>query len=223
MVAAAADEHRQVNLMEHVAEHFRAAHTIVHINAHRTHAHAAGLVDVIVANSVSTERVIAPGVNGADVARLQRDVVDVVELDEMIVAVEENRAVRMIVNEVVRRAQTHAVHQHRWNVAPGPAALALEVTVLHEVTTGRERLPVAPAQRHAAIAGLKHVAAHNAMVRAAVDGDAQVANVAQQATYDPIARAAADFDTAAARGFEHQTADGHVAGVGQFDERLVEQ
>src|SRR5439155_15375967 len=55
------------------------------------------------------------------------------------------------------------------------------------------------------------------------DGDAHVADVAQQATYDPIARAAADFDTAAARGFEHQTADGDVAGVGQFDERLVEQ
>ena len=223
MVAPAADEHRPVNLVEHVAKHLRAAHAIVHVNPHRTHADAAGLVNVVVPNLVSTERIVAPGINGAHIPCLERDVVDVVELDEMVVAGEENRAVGMIVNQVVRRAQTHPVHPHRRDVAPGPAALALEMTILHEVTTGRERLPVAPAQRHAAIAGLKHVAAHDTVVRAAVDGDAQVADVAQEATHDPIARAAADFETAAARGFEHQTVDEDAAGVGQFDEGLVEQ
>src|SRR5205809_2833220 len=223
MVATAADEHRPVNFVEHIAEDFRAAHAIVHVNAHRTHAHATRLVNVVVAYPVSTERVVAPGVYGADVARLQRDMVDVVELDEMIVAGEENCAVGMIVDEVMRRAQTHAVHAHRRNVALGPAALALEVTVLHEVAAGRERLPVAPAQRNTAIACVEHVAAPYTVVRAAGDGHAQVAEVPQQTADDAIARAAADFDTASARGFEDETANSDVAGVRQFDQRLVEQ
>src|SRR4029079_8549793 len=93
----------------------------------------------------------------------------------------------------------------------------------HKVAAGPERLPVAAAQRHSAIAGIDDVAAHDAVVRAAGDSHAQVAQVAQEATGDPIARAAIDFDAAAARGFEHETADGDVVCLGKFDERLVEQ
>src|SRR6266511_4397637 len=208
MVAAAADEHRPVNLVEHVAKHLGAAHAIVQVNPHRTHADAAGLVNVVVSNPVSTERVVAPGVYGADIPRLQRDVMDVIELDEMIVAGIEDRAVGMIVHQIVRYAVPDAAQQHSRRVASRPAGLPLEMTVFHEMAAGRERLSVAPAERHAAIASVEHVATHDAVVRAPGDGHTQVADVAQEATDDPIARATVDFDAAATSGFDHETSNG---------------
>src|SRR6185436_20456092 len=68
MVATAADEHCPMNFVKDVAVNFGAAYAIVHVNTHRAHADAAGFVNVIVANSVSTEGVIASHVDGADVA-----------------------------------------------------------------------------------------------------------------------------------------------------------
>src|SRR5438445_2057958 len=106
--------------------------------------------------------------------------VDVIELDEMIVAGEENRAVWMIVHQVVRYAVPDAAHQHSRRVAPRPAGLPLEMTVFREMAAGRERLSVPPAERHAAIAGVEQVATHDAVVRAAGDDHAHIAEVPQQ-------------------------------------------
>src|SRR6185369_833733 len=101
-----------------------------------------------------------------------------------------------------------AAQQHRRCVAFRPAGLPLEMTVFHEMAAGRERFTVASAERHTAIAGVEHVAAHYPVICAAVDDHTQIAEVAQEATHDPIARTAADFDPAAARRFEHETSNG---------------
>ena len=126
VIAPAAEKRRALHFVEDVAEDLRAADAVVHVNAHRAHAHAAGVVDEIVADAVAAIGVIAPGVDGADVAGLQRDVMDLIELDQVVVAVEEDGAVGVIVDEVVRGAQADAAHQHRRHVAFGPAALARE-------------------------------------------------------------------------------------------------
>src|SRR5947207_2636209 len=86
---------------------------------------------------------------------------------------------------------------------PRPSAgLALEMTVLHEMAAGGERLTVAASERDAAIACVKKVATGHTVVRAAIDDDTEVAKVAEAAAEDAVAGAARDFDAAAARRFE---------------------
>ena len=59
MIAAAPDEHRPVNLVKHIAEHFRAADAIVHVNTHRTHPHAARVMNEIMADPYSSDELKA--------------------------------------------------------------------------------------------------------------------------------------------------------------------
>ena len=59
-------------------------------------------------DAVAAIGVIPSRVDGSHVACLQGNVMDVVVLDEMVVAPEENRAVRVIVNEIMCGEQTHA-------------------------------------------------------------------------------------------------------------------
>jgi GH24 family phage-related lysozyme (muramidase) len=49
---------------------------------------------------------------GADVASLQDVAVNLVELDEVVVPVEEDRAVGVVVDEVVPDALAHAAYEH---------------------------------------------------------------------------------------------------------------
>src|ERR1051325_9160188 len=101
MIASPADEHRPVHLEEHVAENFRAADAVVHVNPHRAHTYSSRVVNEVITDLVPAIGVVASGINRADVARFQGDVVNLVKLDHMIVSPKENRAVRMILNDVM--------------------------------------------------------------------------------------------------------------------------
>src|SRR5262249_38906786 len=81
-------------------------------------------------DAVATKCPIPSGINGADIAGFEGDMMNVVEFYEMLVAVKENRAMRVIVDDVVRDAMADAVHQDCRNVAFGPASLLLKMTVL---------------------------------------------------------------------------------------------
>src|SRR5579859_7212054 len=124
----------------------------------------------------------------------------------MIVAPVEDRAVRVIVNEVVRRAQTDAGHSDGRHVAFRPATLPLEVAVLDEMFARHERLAITTGQLHTAVSGVKDVAAHDPVIGPAFDYYAAVADVADEATFNAVVRAAADFDGVAAGGFQDKPA-----------------
>ena len=223
MIASAADEHRPVDLEEHVSKNLRAADAIVHVNTHRTHADAAGMMNEIVADFVPAKRVVASGIDRADVARLQRDMMNLVKLDHMIVAPVKDGAVRVIVDEIVRGAQADPGHRHRRHVTLGPTALPLEMAILDEVPGWRKRLTVATRQRHAAVTGIKYVTAHDAVTGAAFDHDAAVAGVADKAAHDAIARAAVNLYCAGTRGFEYEAAEGDVGDAGELQQGLREE
>ena len=177
----------------------------------------------VIADAIAAEGVVAPGVNGADVAGLQCVAVDLIELDEVVVASEEDRAVRVVMDKIVRGALANAADEHGGDIALGPAALARKVAILHKVPAGAKGLPVAAVHRDAAVARIEDVAAQDAVAGAVLNGDAVVADVADEAAGDAVARAAVDLDGAAARGFEDQAAEGDVGNVGEFEQRLGEE
>src|SRR5437762_11711162 len=122
MVASAAQKRSAGDLVKDVSVNLRTAHTVVHVNAHRTHAHTAGVMNEIVPDAVPAKGPVAAGVNCADVAGLQSHVMNLVELDAVLVSRKENRAVRMLVDEVMRNAMAHTFEQQRRHVTLRPAA-----------------------------------------------------------------------------------------------------
>src|ERR1051325_3704835 len=96
----------------------------------------------IVADAIAAIGVIATGVNRPDVTGLQRDMMNLIELQQMVVSVEEDGAVWMIVDEIMRSAQANALEEHRRDIAFRPPALAREMAVLHEMTSGGQSLTV---------------------------------------------------------------------------------
>src|ERR1051325_4596128 len=212
-----------MHFVKSIPKNFRAAHAIVHLDTHRSHPNAAGFVNVIVANTISAKRIIAPGINRADVARLQRDMVNFVKLDQMIVAAEKHCRVRMIVNQIMRSALADAAQQNRRDVALGPSALPLEVAVFDKMSARRKCLTIAATQRNAAIAGVENIATPHAVSMAAFDYDASVANIPNQTAGDEIARAATNFHSVRARRFKNQSPHNDVRSLGDVQQRPIQQ
>src|SRR6185437_7151907 len=106
---------------------------------------------------------------------------------------------RVIVDQVVGNALTHAADQHRRHVTLRPTALLLEVAILDHVSGRRERLAVAARQRHASVAGVFNVATGNLMTVTSLDPDAVIADQSNRAASDLVGFTASDGDRIAAR------------------------
>ena len=141
-VPPAPDEGRACSSNEQIAVDGLPTHAVVQIDGHGTHAVAAGVVDVIVANDVATGREVAARVDRTAVASLERDVMDLVELDHTLVGMIEDRGVRRVMDQVVGHTNPDPVEQNRRRIAARPSAEVVEVIVVDIVATGSEGLAV---------------------------------------------------------------------------------
>src|SRR5581483_1349121 len=99
-------------VIEDVAEHGIAAIAIVEIDRRVAVSHrAADVVPVVEADQIAPARGIAALVERAAVIGLCADAIDLVELEEVIVAADEDGLMRRVVNAVVGRAVPHALER----------------------------------------------------------------------------------------------------------------
>ena len=223
-VAPASDADGALRVHDEVAVHGDATDAVVEIDDEGLPvAGAANVVHVVVANDVVAVGPVAARVDGAHVAGLVTYVVDVVVLDQVVIAPEQDGAVRVVVDLVVGDARAHALQVHRRVVAARPAGLVMEVAVVDEVPAGGDALAVAPAEADAAVAVVPDIAALHAVVGAAVDPDAVVAGVRDAAAGDQAAGAAFDGDGVAPGGGELEVAQDDVAGTPESDEGTLEK
>src|SRR6267378_1737535 len=117
VILTATEKGSALHFVEHVAEYLGAAHAIIHVNTHGTHADAAGMVNKVVADPIAAISVIASGIDGTDIAGFEGDVVNFIELEQVVVAVEQDGTVRVVVDEIVRGAQANAVELDRRHIA----------------------------------------------------------------------------------------------------------
>ena len=223
VVAASAKKRRTLHPEKDVPGNLRPAHAVVHVGAHRAHPDAARVMDEIVADPIPPESVVPPGVDRADIACLKRDVMDLVELDQVLVASVQDRAVRVIVDQVVRRPQPHALEENRRHVTLRPSTLMLEMAVLHEMPTRLQRPAIAPAQVHPAVAGVEHIARLHAMTAPPLDDHPAVPNVPDQTAHDAIRPAPPDLHRARTRRLEDQPFNNDIRGARDADQRFVQQ
>ena len=226
VVAAAADQHGARAAQEDVAEYRGPAGAVVEID--RPHAVVAVAKDAQVVKEVVPHHIaplgpVAAHVEGAGVAGLRAHVVDLVELDHMVIAVQQHRGVGRVVQVVVRDAVAHAVQVDPRRVGEQPAAEAVDVAVLDHVAGRLQRTPVAAGQLHAAGAGVADPAPLDAVAGAPIDPDAVFTGVADIAAADPGVPAAGDADAVAAATLDRQAVQMHVRCAAQGDHRLRQE
>ena len=132
-VPSTAEKHRPVKLPQHITVDVCAADAVIHIDSHRAHTHSAGMVNEVVAYDVSAECVVPARIDSTNIAGLKTNVMDFVEFDKVVIAPKKDCAMRMVMDQVVGNAETHARHQNRGHIASGPSGYVVNVVVVGEV------------------------------------------------------------------------------------------
>ena len=104
---------------------------------------------------------VASEVNGAHVVALQHRIVDFVEFDQVIIAVNEEQQSAAIVQLAMSHAVAHAIQVHRPAIAAVPTIHMMDVAVLDKIPGGLKRLAIAAAHRNPACADVINLAVHN--------------------------------------------------------------
>jgi len=87
------------------------------------------VVQVVVPNDCPAHRPLATGVDGSRVIGLVTYAVDLVELDEMVVAPEPNSFVRDVMDQIVGGPMAHPTQRDGRAADPIPPALVVDVIV----------------------------------------------------------------------------------------------
>src|SRR5215218_6827745 len=219
VVATAADEHRLLHAQEEVALDRGGARHIVEIDALDLEAgRRRDVVDEVVPHDRALRRDVASGVDRAGVRGLGRDVGDLVQNDLVVVALEADRGMGRIGDEIAGDAGPDALDLDRELVGPSEPREAPDDRVLGEQARRSERLAVAAGERDSALAGVADDRAAHARAQRALEDDPAPADPSHRAAFDDDVRPAAHPDGVAARAFEGQVLDTDVARAVDLEE-----
>ena len=226
-VIAAAEEHGariHVHPREHVAIHSDATVDVVDVDTHAADAMVLRegsvvrqVMEVVVAHHVAAfrqSRHVAVHVPRPGVAGLVGDVMHLVVLRNMVIAAEQERLVRRVVDQVVRHPHRDALDADRRLIgAAVPGGVVVDVTVLHHVPGRLKRGQVAPGDYDAGVAQVGEVAADKGMPLPLADFDALAAHVANGAAGQQRVLAALDGDAMLPARFDGQPPQDDMRGV----------
>src|ERR1051326_9074005 len=100
--APASNEGRPRYTVEQIADNLGPAEHVVQIDAHTPLALEAGdIMEEIMPDNRAAHGPISSGIDRAGIVRFEADAVNLVELDEMVIAAERDRLMRRIINQVV--------------------------------------------------------------------------------------------------------------------------
>ncbi len=86
----------------------RTADAVIHIDTHRAHTHSAGMVNEVMADDIATECIVPARIDSSDVAGFKTNMVDFIEFDKVVIASEKDSTMRMVMDQVIGNANTHA-------------------------------------------------------------------------------------------------------------------
>src|SRR5208283_1256226 len=155
-------------------------------------------------------RPIATEVVSAHVTRFHGDAVDVVALNQVVVAVDENGVVRSMINGVPEGAIAHALHLNRRGVGARPAAEVVDVAAEGKMSTGGQRFPVAAFQKYASVTRVANLGVLHAIVRTSHDRHCAIPHIDNLAVGQNVMRPAGDDDGIPARDLEMEVAKFYV-------------
>src|SRR5690349_9309691 len=98
VVATSSEKDRPLHLVENVSKNLCPAHTVIHINPHRIHSHPASVMDEITANAIATVSVVSAAIDRSHIPGFERDMVNLIKLNKVIVSREQYGAMRMVLD-----------------------------------------------------------------------------------------------------------------------------
>ena len=138
----------------------------------------------------------------------------------MVVAVQQHRGMRRIVQVVVRHPVADAVQIDPRRIGEQQTAEMMDVAVLDHVAGRLQCAAVAAGELHTAGSGVVDPAPFDAMAAALLHFDAVLAGVADLAAADVRGLAAGDADAVAPAALDGDVAEMHVGGAAEGDHRL---
>ena len=115
-------------------------------------------MDEVAPQDVALRRPVAPRVERPGVARLQQDVVDVIGLEEHVVALPEDRCVRGVPYFATAEDVAAALQPDATGVCPAEDAEVMDAAVLNDRSRWREGTSVATGKTDAARAAVRYFA-----------------------------------------------------------------
>src|SRR4051812_11937688 len=97
------------------------------------------------------------------------------------------------------------------------------MAVLHKVSAGSERPPIAACERNTSIARVEDIAIADPVTASSLDHNTALTDIADQTSDDEIAYAIPDFQSVPARGFHHHSGKRDVRHIGHLYEGSREQ
>ena len=172
------------------------------------------VVDVVVADDRTAGRnpVSPAAVRRAGVARLQVDVADVVEFDDLVVPAVDEREPGTVVDEIPRGAVSHAGEDHADPLLIEDAGV-VDVVIFGGVARRSERFTVATGEVNAAGPDVGNVIPQRRAVAALEDGDTGGADSPNRTSDDAAVFALAEEDAVTATAFDGQPFESQVRGA----------
>ena len=138
-VTAAADQHAPVAAPDHVVRDFDAAGHVIQVDrVLPATLRAAEVVDEVPPDPVAVHGPVATAVDGATVSGLAQDIEDLVALDAVFVATEDDGRVGCVGEFVALDDLPHAAQLNRWMIGPVDATEAVHPCPLQPIAGGRE-------------------------------------------------------------------------------------
>jgi len=198
-------------LVKYVAKHSLPARSVVEIDgATAMNARAADMMKKVITQRRATLGGIPPHIKGTAIIRFHAGMMDLVEIDDMIVAREADGLMGAIVQQIVRKPNADPANVNVVSMRPLSARDVMNMIVDNLVTAWTQRFAITTADLQPGGAGVQDVASNHPVIRSTVHNDAIHAYVANATAHNVIVVSACDFDAVAGAGFHSEIAEGHM-------------
>ena len=223
VVAAAAEFHRAAGTVKHVAVDGIAAGKIVEVDrGDAVQAGALQVVPVVIADDIALPGEIAAGVDRAGIAGFGADAVDLVVLQDMIVAALIHALEGRVVDEIVRDMLADALEEYPILAGAQPLTVVVDMVVENLVVRRRERGAIAPGDVNGAEGEVMEITADDAVPLAGGDDEGLAAEFAEGGAGDLTLLPPCDHDPAAPTMLESEALEGNVGDLVEGDKRRGE-
>jgi hypothetical protein len=173
----------------------------------------ADVVYEVVGNDVASRTPVAPGIDGTCIARGRQNVADFIELYEVVVALEHDRRMAGVVNQVVSDGVPDTVELYCGVVGSRKSGIVGDLAVLDHMAARHQGCAGSAAQNDPVLARIQHIILRQTVVGATVYGHSAGPSVSQHQLLQGIVAAVLDSNQACSGGFKLQSLQGDVAGT----------
>ncbi len=175
------------------------------------------VMEIVVLYDIPALRPVPANVEGADIAGFLRDIMDLVEFQEVLITAEAYSYVGSVVDIVMGQTVAHARQADRRLVGAINPAVMMNVVVLGEVMPFHECCTVAPGDTDPTL-DIVDITAQHAVRCAAGDGESCAEQITGGTPCDEVVCSAGHHNAMVAGRLNRNAADGDIRSAGELND-----